>query len=141
MTPSRWRLLGFVALGIPLIIQAVAGASSAAFGALALAGAAATLALLLAGPVFRVILATLLALLGGAVILVAVSLGDPATGGGAVLGGVGGALQVVAGTFVALTAARWPRGSGRYSHIRTTGDRASEWDALSSGDDPTEGSS
>lgn len=138
MTASRWRALGLVALAVPLLLQAGAAAASAAFGALALAGAAAGLTLLLAGPILRTILAALIGVLGGAVVLVAVALAVPGAESGVLLGGIGGALQAGAGVAVAVTARRWPESTSRYSRTRLSGDRASEWDALSSGEDPTD---
>lgn len=137
MTPSRWRLVGLATLALPLALQAAASGASPAFGALALAGAAAALSLLLAGPILRSILAALIGLLGGAVVLVAVSIAAPGAEHLVPVGGVGGALQFVAGAFVAVTARRWPLATSRYTRTRMTGDRASEWDSLTSGDDPT----
>jgi hypothetical protein len=133
MTPSRLRLLGLLALAVPVVLTAVATGDSAAFGALATAAAAATLALLLAGRVFRVILSVLLALLGVCVVLVAVML--PAL---SMLGLAGGILLTVVALAVAATSRRWPSTAARYTRARVDGDPASDWDTLSAGDDPTD---
>ena len=136
MTPSRLRLIALLALAVPIILTAVASTQSGALGALALASAAGGFAMLLAGPVFRTILAVLIALLGVCVVLVAVA--TPEGGGLAALGFAAGILQVVAAGWVAATARRWPTSGARYSRTRVAGDPASDWDALSSGDDPTD---
>jgi hypothetical protein len=133
---SRLRLIALLALAVPIGLTAVAASSSAAFGALALAAAAAGLAMLLAGPVFRVVLAGLIALLGACVVLVAVL--DPALESPIVLAIVGGALQVLIAAWVATTVRHWPPPGSRYSRSRLEGDPASDWDALSAGDDPTD---
>lgn len=136
MTPSRLRLLALLALAVPILLVAVASSGSAAFGALALASAAGGFAMLLAGPVFRTILAVLIELLGLSVVLVAVA---TAEGGGlATLALVAGILQIVAAGWVSTTVRRWPATGSRYSRTRVDGDAASDWDALSSGDDPTD---
>jgi hypothetical protein len=136
MIPSRLRLTALLALAVPIGLTAVVAGTSAAFGALALAAAAAGLAMLLAGPVFRVILAGLIALLGLCVVLVAVF--DPSAGSPAVIAIVGGVLQVLVAGWVATTVRRWPPPGSRYSRSRLEGDPAGDWDALSAGDDPTE---
>lgn len=136
MTPSRLRLAALLALAVPIALTAAAAGVNAAFGALALASAAAGLAMLLAGPVFRAVLAVLIALLGACVVLVAVF--GSAIDGIGVVALVGGALQVVAGIWVATTVRRWPTATSRYSRSRLEGDPASDWDALSAGDDPTD---
>lgn len=136
MTPSRLRLIALLSLAVPIAVTALAAGSSAAFGALALAAAAAGLAMLLAGPVFRVVLAVLIALLGACVVLVAVL--DPALQTPVVIAIVGGALQVLVAGWVATTARHWPAPASRYSRMRLEGDPASDWDALSAGDDPTD---
>ena len=136
MTPSRRRLLALLALAVPIVLVAVAGSQGAAFGALALASAAGGLAMLLAGPVLRIVLSVLLALLGVCVVLVAVV--APERGALATLAVVGGVLQVLAAGWVATTVRRWPASGARYSRMRLDGDPASDWDALSSGDDPTD---
>lgn len=133
MTPSRLRLLGLLALAVPIVIVAASTAASAAFGALATAAAAATLALLLAGPVFRIILSALLALLGVCVVIVAVVLPDFS-----ILALVGGILLAVVALGVALTSRAWPSSASRYTRSRLDGDPASDWDTLSAGDDPTD---
>jgi hypothetical protein len=136
MTPSRLRLLALAALAVPVLLTAVASTQSAAFGALALASAAGILAMLLAGPVFRTILSVLLALLGLCVALVAVA--TPEGGGLATLALVAGILQVLVAGWATTTVRRWPTSGARYSRTRVDGDPASDWDALSSGDDPTD---
>lgn len=136
MTPSRLRLVALLALAVPIALTAAAAGSSAAFGALALASAAAGLAMLLAGPVFRAVLSVLMAVLGACVVLVAVL--DPDAATPVVVGIVGGALQVLVAAWVATTVRHWPRAGSRYSRSRLQGDSASDWDALSAGDDPTD---
>lgn len=136
MTPSRLRLLSLVALAVPIALTAAASSASPGFVALAVASAAAGAAMLIAGPVFRGILAVLLALLGVCVVLVAVNTAD--AGGLGVLALVAGILQTVVGIGVALTVRLWPASTSRYSRSRLEGDRASDWDALSEGDDPTD---
>lgn len=138
MTPSRVRLIALIALVVPIVLVAVASSQSAAFGALALASAAGVLAMLLAGSVFRMILSVLIALLGLCVVLVAVA--TPEGGGLQILALGGGILQVVVAGWVATTVRRWPTSGSRYSRTRLDGDPASDWDALSSGDDPTDDS-
>jgi hypothetical protein len=136
MTPSRLRLVALLALAVPMVLTAVAVGASPAFGALTLAAAAAGLAMLLAGPVFRSILAVLIALLGVCVILVAVF--GSAIDALVVVAIIGGTLQVVVAGWVTITARRWPAATSRYSRSRLDGDPASDWDALSAGDDPTD---
>ena len=136
MTPSRVRLLAILSLAVPIFLTAIAAASSAGFGALALAAGAAGLAMLLAGPVFRVILAVLIALLGVCVVLVGV-FNEP-QGGLVIVAMVAGAIQVLLAGWVAMTARHWPAATARYSRSRVEGDPATDWDALSAGDDPTE---
>jgi hypothetical protein len=135
VTPSRLRLLGLLALAVPIVIVAVATGQSTAFGALATAAAAATLALLLAGTVFRVILGLLLALLGVCVVVVAVLLPDLS-----VTALAGGILLAVVATGVVVTSRGWPSTASRYTRARVDGDPASDWDTLSAGDDPTDAS-
>ncbi|GHF09022.1 Trp biosynthesis-associated membrane protein [Pseudolysinimonas yzui] len=141
MTPSRLRLIALLALAVPIVVTAIAAGSNAAFGALALAAAAAVLAMLLAGPAFRAILAVLIALLGACVVAVAVFL--PELDALTVVAIVGGALQVLVAAWVATTIRSWPATGARYSRSRVEGERASDdparsWDALSAGDDPTD---
>jgi hypothetical protein len=136
MSPSRLRLIALLALAVPIVLTASATGSSPAFGALALAAAAAALATLLAGPVFRVILVALIALLGGCVVLVAIL--DPDVEAPVVIVIIGGALQTVVAIGVATTVRHWPSTGSRYSRSRLEGDPASDWDALSAGDDPTD---
>jgi hypothetical protein len=138
MTPGRFRLLSLVALAILVALTAIAAGGGAGIAALALATAAAGFALLLAGPVFRVVLAVLIALLGVCVILVVVA--TPEGGSLVGLAVAAGVLQVLVGVGVAVTARRWPTSGSRYSRTRMAGDPASDWDALSSGDDPTDDS-
>jgi len=137
MRPARVRLVALLALLVPVVLASIAAGVEPGLGALVLATAAGGFAMLLAGPVFRVVLAVLLALLGLCVLLVAVAALD----GGqlAILGVVAGGLQIVVGVGMALTAARWPASGSRYSRTRVAGDPASDWDALSAGDDPTDG--
>lgn len=139
---------------------------------LALTTLALVAALALAGPVFRVVLGILEALVGACIVAVAlVSLSDPvAASASAVtdLTGVSGresvaalvaetavtfwpavavvlgAAVVLAGSFVAVTASRWPVSGRKYTRTRVepadagvAGDAVAEWDALSDGDDPT----
>lgn len=136
MTPSRLRIISLLALAVPIVLTAIAAATSAAFGALALASAAAGLAMLLAGPVFRTILAVLIALLGVCVIVVAIF--TPEFAALTLVAVIGGALQVLVAAWIATTVRLWPPTASRYSRSRLEGDPASDWDALSSGDDPTD---
>ena len=138
---------------------------------LALTALALVAALAIAGPVFRRILGVLGALLGGSIIAVAfVTIGDPIAASAPVvtdatgisgaesvaelvasiegtvwpwLAVVFGALVIVWGVAIALTAGRWPVSGRKYTRTRTVDateamtDPVSEWDALSEGDDPT----
>lgn len=138
--------------------------------ALALAGLALVAALSIAGRFFGVVLGILEAAIGGLVVLTsALSIADPVktsasvvtaatavSGDGAVrelvasvsvtawpwLAIVFGALTVVVGVFIAITAPRWPDGSRKYRAVRleqpdAEQDAVGAWDALSDGDDPT----
>ena len=136
MNASRLRLVALMALAVPIIATAASSGASAGFGALALASAAAGFAMLLAGPVFRVILAVLIALLGACTIVVAVV--TPEGGGLSTLALVAGILQILVAVWVATTARHWPTSGSRYSRTRLDGDPASDWDSLSAGDDPTD---
>lgn len=136
MTPSRVRLLALFALAVPIAATGAASSASPGFVALALASAAAAAAMLLGGPFFRIVLAVLLALLGVCVVLVAVN--TPEAGGLGILALVAGVVQALVAIGVAVTVRRWPATTSRYSRSRVAGDRASEWDALSAGDDPTD---
>lgn len=136
MTPSRLRLVALLALVVPIGATGAASPASPGFAALALASAAAGAAMLLAGPVFRVILSILLALLGLCVVLVAIN--TPEGGALVALGLVAGIVQVLVAGWVTTTVRHWPSGTSRYSRSRVEGDRASDWDALSEGDDPTD---
>jgi hypothetical protein len=120
---------------VPIVLLAVATADSAAFGALATAAAAATLALLLAGRVFRVILGLLIALLGGCVVLVAILLPEIS-----VLALADGILLALVAIAVVVTSRAWPSTGSRYTRARLDGDPTSDWDTLSAGDDPTDAS-
>ena len=55
---------------------------------------------------------------------------------------IAGALLVVLGILTVATARRWPGSSRKYSAVRTeavgSGDPVQDWDAMSSGDDPTD---
>ncbi len=135
MTPSRLRLLSLLALVVPIAATGLASPASPGFAALALASAAGAAAMLLAGAVFRGILAVLLALLGGCVMLVAVN--TPEAGALGTVALVAGIVQAVVALGVLATVTRWPAGTSRYSRSRVAGDRASDWDALTEGDDPT----
>lgn len=136
MSASRLRLVALLALAVPIIATAASSAASAGYGALALASAAAGFAMLLAGPVFRVILAVLIALLGACTIVVAVA--TPEGGGLSTLALVAGILQILVAGWVATTVRHWPTSGSRYSRTRLDGDPASDWDSLSAGDDPTD---
>lgn len=135
MTPSRLRLVALISLVVPIAATGAASSASAGFFALSLASAAAAAAMLLAGAVFRAILSVLIALLGVCVVLVAVN--TPDAGALGTLALIAGALQVLVAGWVATTVRRWPASTSRYSRSRVAGDRASDWDALSDGDDPT----
>ncbi len=136
MTPSRLRLVALLVLALPIALSAVAAGTNPAFGALALAAAVAGFAMMLAGPVFRTILSVLIALLGACVVVVAVF--TPELDGPLITAIVGGALLVLAAAWVATTVRHWPSATSRYSRSRVEGDPANDWDALSSGDDPTD---
>lgn len=136
MTPSRLRLVALLALAVPIGLTAVAAGTSSAFGAFALAAAAAGFAMLLAGPVFRAVLAVLIALLGGCIVIVAAF--SPPIDALVVVAIIGGSLQVLVAVWVVATARLWPSATSRYSRSRVEGDPASDWDALSAGDDPTD---
>jgi hypothetical protein len=135
MTPSRHRLVALLGLAVPVVLTAIASPASPGFPALALATAAGILAMLLAGPVFRVILSVLLGLLGVCVVLVALNTPDP--GGLVWLAFAAGILQALVAGWILMTVRLWPTGTARYSRSRVAGDAASDWDALSEGDDPT----
>lgn len=136
MNGSRLRLVALLALAVPIAVTAATAGANAAFGALALAAAAAGLAMLLAGPVFRTILAALLALLGICVVLVGIF--SPPVDSLVVAAITGGVLLTVVAIWVATTVRHWPSATSRYSRSRLEGDPASDWDALSAGDDPTD---
>ena len=126
-------------------------------------------ALAIAGPVFRVVLGVLEALLGLTIVLSGVlAMGNPVTASKTLITGatgiagtdsipelvdsvsssawplvstVAGALLIVVGIAVAVTGRAWPGSSRKYSAVRTEpvdGDTIAEWDALTSGDDPTD---
>jgi hypothetical protein len=150
---------------------AVAGEVAAgALTALALAGLALGAALAIAGPVFRVILGVLQISIGGLVVLSAtMALTDPVSASSAaVTSGTGvsgdesvralvasvaaspwpvitlvlGAVLVVLGLLVIVTARRWPASSRKYQTVRlenADGPRSTvgDWDSLSEGRDPT----
>lgn len=142
--------------------------AAGAVSALALTALALNGALAIAGPVFRVVLGVLEISVGGTIVLSGVmALGDPivassvaisqATGvSGAsavaaavhsvgstpwpVVSTVTGALLVLLGPTVAVTASRWPVSGRKYSAVRlesADGSTIDDWDALSRGDDPT----
>ncbi|MEO8529087.1 MAG: Trp biosynthesis-associated membrane protein [Pseudolysinimonas sp.] len=140
MTPGRLRLLSLLVLAVLAGLTALAAPVTPGLPALGLATAAAGAALLLAGPVFRVIIAILIAALGGCVVLVA--LYTPAADAlysWIVLAVVVGGIQVLVGIALAATTRVWPRSGRQYSRTRTAevGDAIGDWDALSAGDDPT----
>lgn len=143
---------------------------NAALSPVSIAIVAAALALTIAGPVFRRVLGVLVALLGaGAAALSIGVLANPvaalsgrvteltgitgANGDAAVtwhqtavwayISVAAGALALVLGTTVVVTAARWTAGGRKYdaaARPETAGrgpDRISDWDALSGGGDPT----
>ena len=151
----------------------VGGDSAAgALPPLALASLALVLALAIAGPFFRVVLGVLEALIGIAVVVTAgFALGNPAaaseaaitkatgisgtkstsalitqqaTSGWPVLAVVVGALVILTGLAVAVTARTWPASGRKYTRTRLVTpegaepDPVQEWDALSEGEDPTE---
>jgi hypothetical protein len=166
VTPSRLRLLSMAAIVVVAGLTALCwsqtwyvlrladaehavggGVAGGALGPLALASVCIVLALGLAGPVFRVILAVLEALLGVCVVVVtAWSLGDPvraslpalveATGFTADerafrdqltaiettlwpwLGLAAGILMILTGLAIAITARAWPVSGGRYTRTR-----------------------
>lgn len=136
MTPARLRGVSLAALAVPIALTAISSPASPPLAALALAGAAGGAALLLAGPALRTIVAVLIAVLGGCVVLVGVA--SAADDGLGVLGVVAGAAQAIVAGGVAVTARRWPTPTSRYDRSGRIGDRASEWDALSDGEDPTD---
>jgi hypothetical protein len=187
VTPSRLRLISMAAIIVEAGLVSLAWSQTwfllrlsgaeypvggdVAGGALlplALASLTLVLALALAGPVFRVILGVLDALLGLCVVVVCIwALSDPvrasvpvltdATGllddeGFRDLAGApatiwpyvalaAGILMVVTGLFIAVTSRAWPASGGRYSRSRLetpAGDAVHDWDALSDGDDPTD---
>jgi uncharacterized membrane protein (TIGR02234 family) len=135
---------------------------------LALASLTLVLALAIAGPVFRGILAVLDALLGACVVVVSVwALSDPVRASVPVLaeatgllddaafrdlasasatvwpfvGLAGGILMVLTGVFIAVTSRAWPALGGRYTRSRLEspeGDAVHDWDALTEGEDPTD---
>ncbi|RWZ61380.1 peptidase [Labedella populi] len=155
---------------VPVVVTGETAAP--ALAALGLAGLAAGAALSIAGRGFRVVLALLTILIGGSVILSGVLASvDPvgsstsaisaATGiagresVAAVVGAVEvsvwpgatmfvGALLVLAGVLVLVTASRWPGPSRKYDALRLEHaddgaplDSVDSWDELSRGDDPT----
>jgi len=155
--PARWRLIGLGALVVPALLALLAGSqdweaaaavsdpdagtsgAAGAVTALAIAGIAAAAAQLLAGAVFRRILAVLSGLLGVAVLVVGIvgaGRSDATAWPAAAI--VAGALAIAAAVLVLASASRWPRATTRYSRTRATGDPASDWDALSEGEDPTD---
>lgn len=162
---------------LDLARESIAVRGDVAAGALpplALVSLALILALALAGTVFRVVLGVLEAFVGvGAIVATAFAMTQPAvvaipsitkatgiagvhaTGlvqsvaltAWPVLAIVAGALGVLTGAVITVTARAWPVGGRRFSRTRTepvTADGAAadpvrEWDALSEGDDPTRG--
>jgi hypothetical protein len=190
VTPGRLRLISMAAIVVEAALVALAwsqtwyllrlsGAEYAvggdiAGGALlpiALASLTLVLALALAGPVFRVILGALDALLGVCVVAVAVwSLSDPVRASVPVLveatgltgdeqafvddiastvttlwpyvGLAAGILMILTGVAIAVTSRVWPVSGAKYTRTRAEsadGAAIDDWDALSEGDDPTDG--
>ncbi|GAA1842634.1 Trp biosynthesis-associated membrane protein [Agromyces salentinus] len=142
------RLLGQAGIGTADVIAVGGGVASPALAALGLAGLALVAAIAIAGPVLRVVLAVIQALLGGSIILASsLAIGDPV---GAVAPAVteatgvagtgptaelvasasatfwptaamlGGALVVIAGLVALSTTRQWPGSSRRYSSARVT---------------------
>lgn len=165
-----------VASGEPTPLEVRGDVAASALAPLALAVLAIIAALALAGRGFRMVFGVLEALLGVCIILVTVvSLGDPArasahavteitgvSGGDSIaelienvtvsawptLAIVAGALIIVVGLLVTITAPRWPVSGRRFTRTRAasadgspepvdSSDPIAEWDALSDGDDPT----
>jgi uncharacterized membrane protein (TIGR02234 family) len=145
--------------------------ASPALSALALAGLALTAALAIAGPVFRIVMGLLQTAIGVTVIFATISsVNDPittsttiitdATGvagsesvaslvdqvvvtGWPWLAVISGALSLLVGVFLLLTARRWPVASRKYQTVRLEEPGAprnsiGDWDALSDGADPTD---
>lgn len=152
MTPGRLKFASIAGLALFAGLVLLAGSQPWAVGAdveavrdaptailavglaeLALVGAVA-----IAGPVFRVVLGVLAALLGVCVVLVVVVTGEWGSVW-PVLAVVGGVLFVLGGVFVAVTGRSWPAGGRKYSRTRMSGgDAVADWDALSEGHDPTD---
>lgn len=183
MTPSRLRLLSMLAILVAAGVAALSWSQtwyvltisgseypipgSVAGGVLlplVLASLCLLAALALAGPVFRVILSVLQALLGVCVVVVTVySLSDPFEASRPVvtdatgltgeelsygldvtlwpwIGLAGGILMILVGLALAVTVRAWPVSGRKYSRTRMApedGDPIQDWDALSEGDDPT----
>lgn len=167
MSPRRVRLLALLAPGVVAalallawtqpwvtatiesgpVVTAAGDVAAPALPALSLASLALVAALALAGPVFRIVLGTLLALLGTAITTsAALALGDPVGASSAAVTAVSGVdgdesvraiveaaelsgwpalalvsglLAVVAGIGIALTARRWPERVRKYDALRT----------------------
>ncbi len=138
--------------------------------ALALAALALVAALAIAGPVIRLVLACLEALIGVTVVLSSLAaLRDPVGSSAAAitkatgvsgeesvaalvdsvqvgawpwLAGLAGALLIGYAVFLLATSRRWPAGSSKYQATRLAPAESgagpvSDWDSLSTGDDPT----
>lgn len=145
--------------------------ASPALSALALASFALTAALAIAGPVFRIVMGVLQTAIGATVVLAAYnSIHDPIATSASIITEatgvageqsvaslvenvaftawptvaiVGGALSLLVGVFVLITARRWPVASRKYQQVRLEDpnaprDSVGDWDALSDGSDPTE---
>jgi hypothetical protein len=152
MTPGRLKLASIAGLAVVAGLVLLAGSqpwaveaeteavrdAPTAILAVGLAQLALVGALAIAGPVFRIVLGVLAALLGLCVVLVVVVTGEWSTAWPA-LAVAGGTLFILGGLFVAITARAWPAGGRKYSRTRLAGGGAvADWDALSEGEDPTE---
>ena len=152
MTPARLKLISIAGLAVVAGLVLFAGSQPWAAGAdveavrdaptailaVGLAQLALVGALAIAGPVFRVVLGVLAALLGVCIVLVVVVTGEWLSPW-PIVAVVGGALFVLGGAFVAITGRGWPAGGRKYSRTRMeSGGAIADWDALSEGQDPTE---
>lgn len=172
LTLLCWTMVWFIATvtSTGAAIEVGGDVAAPALAALGLAGMALVAALALAGPVFRVILGALEAVLGACVawsalsavlapVAASASLVTEATGvTGAnsverlvdsvvvtpwpVVAVVIGALSVLVGVFIVVTARRWPQSSRKYQAVRFEAvdeprTDAADWDSLSDGSDPT----
>lgn len=152
MTPARLKLVSLAGLALFAGLVLLAGSqpwaadadasavrdAPTAILAVGLAQLALVGALAIAGPVFRIVLGVLAALLGVCVVLVVAVTGEWSTAW-PVVAVVGGSLFVLGGLVVAVTGRTLPTGGRKYSRTRLAGGgAAADWDALSEGQDPTE---